>query len=251
MSARRGARARDLRGAPPRVRAAAACPSSCRSHESIAATLKAHRPESARDLAVAPVRLDSAQLAVERQNLAAAEPRLVAEQLGQVSDPPPDLAVPERLAQQPSRPAVGEVRPTRSFTAVVLPAPFGPRKPKTSPRWTVIDSPASATMAPYRFTRSCVSITDPRWGAAPAACDSPAVGSAATARGSSASPWGRTLTGPPGAPRSSRSPGPRRCTWPRARDDPRVGGAHGRASSRAAPRSCRAGGRARWRRRSR
>src|SRR5205814_5976750 len=40
------------------------------------------------------------------------------------------------------------------LTAVVLPAPFGPRKPNTSPRGTVIVRPESATVELNRFERS-------------------------------------------------------------------------------------------------
>ena len=45
-------------------------------------------------------------------------------------------------------PDVGRARPSRSFTAVVLPAPLGPRKPKTSPRGTDIERPATAVTDP-------------------------------------------------------------------------------------------------------
>ena len=55
-------------------------------------------------------------------------------------------------------PEVAAVRPRRSLTEVVLPAPFGPRKPKTSPGSTRIDRPASATVRPNRFESSNVSI---------------------------------------------------------------------------------------------
>jgi hypothetical protein len=41
---------------------------------------------------------------------------------------------------------------------VVLPAPFGPRKPKTSPRSTVIVRPASASTRPYCLRRSRASM---------------------------------------------------------------------------------------------
>src|SRR5579859_752724 len=53
-------------------------------------------------------------------------------------------------------PDVGASRPSSSFTAVVLPAPFGPRKPKISPRGTVIESPASATVPLKRLVSSTV-----------------------------------------------------------------------------------------------
>src|SRR6202022_1486419 len=56
---------------------------------------------------------------------------------------------------QPS-PAVGRASPTSSFTAVVFPAPFGPRNPKTSARRTLIVSPLSATVLPYSLAWACV-----------------------------------------------------------------------------------------------
>ena len=43
------------------------------------------------------------------------------------------------------------------MTIVVLPAPFGPRKPNTSPRSTVIVRPSRARTRPYRLARSTVS----------------------------------------------------------------------------------------------
>src|SRR5215472_3536127 len=54
---------------------------------------------------------------------------------------------------QPS-PPVGARRPSSSFTAVVLPAPLGPRKPNTSPRGTVMVRPARATVRPKCFDSS-------------------------------------------------------------------------------------------------
>src|ERR1700686_662451 len=53
-------------------------------------------------------------------------------------------------------PEVGLRRPSSSLTEVVLPAPFGPRNPKTSPRGTVIESPASAVVCPKRLERFTV-----------------------------------------------------------------------------------------------
>src|ERR1700686_1846637 len=60
---------------------------------------------------------------------------------------------------RPSRdasPELGLRRPRSSLTEVVLPAPLGPRKPKTSPRGTVIESPARATVCPNRLDRLTV-----------------------------------------------------------------------------------------------
>ena len=42
----------------------------------------------------------------------------------------------------------------RIDTAVVLPAPFGPSNPMTSPSATERSSPASAVTSPYRFAAS-------------------------------------------------------------------------------------------------
>src|SRR4051795_3129296 len=43
-------------------------------------------------------------------------------------------------------PAVGAVNPRRIFTVVVLPAPFGPSRPKSSPGRTAMSIPSSAVM---------------------------------------------------------------------------------------------------------
>src|SRR4029077_13037695 len=55
-------------------------------------------------------------------------------------------------------PDVGLSRPSSHLTDVLLPAPLGPRNPKISPRGTVIDKPASATVLPNRLVRSTVCI---------------------------------------------------------------------------------------------
>ena len=52
-----------------------------------------------------------------------------------------------------ARPAVGRAIPTIAFSAVVLPAPFGPRKPVTAPGRTLNDKSSTATSSPYRFVR--------------------------------------------------------------------------------------------------
>src|SRR5215472_17614477 len=59
-------------------------------------------------------------------------------------------------------PPSSEVTPKMARIAVVLPAPFGPRKPKTSPAGTSKDSPSSAVTVPYRRRRpsSCSSTKD-------------------------------------------------------------------------------------------
>src|SRR2546430_14941291 len=58
-------------------------------------------------------------------------------------------------SSQPS-PDDGLRRPSSSFTAVVLPAPLGPRNPNTSPRGTVIERPARATVCPNLLVSSTV-----------------------------------------------------------------------------------------------
>src|SRR5439155_17741735 len=57
------------------------------------------RREHVLDLACPPRPLDARELAVQRKDLARAEPRLVAEELRQVPDPAPRLARPEGLAE--------------------------------------------------------------------------------------------------------------------------------------------------------
>src|SRR5262245_40079866 len=54
-------------------------------------------------------------------------------------------------------PLVGLASPTRILMVVVLPAPFGPMKPRIWPRSTVIDSRSRATNEPYFFDSSRVS----------------------------------------------------------------------------------------------
>ena len=46
---------------------------------------------------------------------------------------------------------------------MVLPAPFGPRKPNTSPVGIDIVNPASAVIFPYRFASSSVRIASGAW----------------------------------------------------------------------------------------
>ena len=50
-------------------------------------------------------------------------------------------------------PEDGRMSPSNSFTAVVLPAPLGPRNPNTSPLPTVIDNPRRA-IVPWKSLRS-------------------------------------------------------------------------------------------------
>src|ERR1700686_5861573 len=53
-------------------------------------------------------------------------------------------------------PEGGLRRPSSSLTEVVLPAPLGPRNPKTAPRGPDIERPASATVCPNRLERLTV-----------------------------------------------------------------------------------------------
>src|SRR5882672_6880443 len=50
-------------------------------------------------------------------------------------------------------PEVGGMNPVTMRMVVDLPAPFGPRKPSTSPRSTVNETSFTATFAPNAFTR--------------------------------------------------------------------------------------------------
>ena len=56
-------------------------------------------------------------------------------------------------------PAVARWSPSTISRAVVLPAPLGPRIPKTSPRYTVKEMSSTAVREPYRLTNSLTSIT--------------------------------------------------------------------------------------------
>src|SRR5262245_23573586 len=58
-----------------------------------------------------------------------------------------------------TRPEVGLSRPAMMRMVVVLPAPFGPRKPWIWPGPTARLTPSTARKAPYSFTRSRTSIT--------------------------------------------------------------------------------------------
>src|ERR1041385_6922641 len=56
-------------------------------------------------------------------------------------------------------PASGRTKPVTHLVNVVLPAPLGPRKPKTSPRSTWRSRPLRATTLPYVLRRPCVAST--------------------------------------------------------------------------------------------
>jgi hypothetical protein len=50
-------------------------------------------------------------------------------------------------------PSVGGIKPVIMRMEVDLPAPFGPRNPKTSPRSTENETPSTARFAPNNFVR--------------------------------------------------------------------------------------------------
>jgi hypothetical protein len=55
---------------------------------------------------------------------------------------------------------VGGMKPVIMRIVVDLPAPFGPRKPSTSPRSTANETPSTARLAPKVFTRFSILIMD-------------------------------------------------------------------------------------------
>src|SRR6185503_21058981 len=57
-------------------------------------------------------------------------------------------------------PPLGWIRPSAIRIVVVLPAPFGPRKPNSSPRSTVRSRPSTAASSPYRLLRPTALIAD-------------------------------------------------------------------------------------------
>jgi hypothetical protein len=67
------------------------------------------------------------------------------------------MATPSRAGSSPNTvrvPSVtGETQPIMRIVDV-FPAPFGPRKPKASPRCRSKSMPSTATKSPKRFTRS-------------------------------------------------------------------------------------------------
>src|SRR5882724_7633519 len=56
-------------------------------------------------------------------------------------------STPKRNAE----PLVGFTKPSNTFMVVVLPAPLGPRKPKTSPAWTLRFRSLTASFLPGAF----------------------------------------------------------------------------------------------------
>src|SRR5215204_2257543 len=71
---------------------------------------------------------------------------------------PRDRRSPSGAPRTRPEPALARARPRRSLIVVVLPAPFGPRRPSSSPRPTVRSRPCSATVWPYVFATPWSSI---------------------------------------------------------------------------------------------
>src|SRR5918999_4479783 len=62
-------------------------------------------------------------------------------------------------------PSLGGMKPVIMRMVVDLPAPLGPRKPSTSPRSTVNETPSTARLVPKDFTRLSILIIAARSGA--------------------------------------------------------------------------------------
>src|SRR5947208_1481369 len=62
-------------------------------------------------------------------------------------------AAPPGTPKSATSPSSGRLRPVTMVITVVLPAPFGPRKPTISPRPTWKSTPATASLAPKRLER--------------------------------------------------------------------------------------------------
>src|SRR5690349_11819300 len=63
------------------------------------------------------------------------------------------LSAVKRSPRISMNPAVGSRRPVRQPMVVLLPEPFGPRKPNIEPLGTSSDRFSTATTVPYFFTR--------------------------------------------------------------------------------------------------
>ena len=68
------------------------------------------------------------------------------------------VAEPSGIPATEADPDVGAISVPRIRTVVVLPAPFGPRNPKTSPRATVKDTSRTAVRVPKTLVRWLTSI---------------------------------------------------------------------------------------------
>ena len=76
-----------------------------------------------------------------------AHPRVQAALLGHVPEPQPHVRV-DRLALPADLARSAVARPKMQRIVVVLPAPFGPRKPTRRPRAASNEAPSSAVTAP-------------------------------------------------------------------------------------------------------
>src|SRR5260370_27630334 len=93
---------------------------------------------------------------MKSEHLARGQPALVAKQLRQVTDLAARLQVPDRPAQQRALAGGGFEQAEQQLDRGRLAGAVGSRNPKTSPRGTVIESPARATVCPNRLERFSV-----------------------------------------------------------------------------------------------
>src|SRR5665213_1162526 len=70
----------------------------------------------------------------------------------------PSASVSTSWPQTVTRPALGVRKPVIIFIVVDLPAPFGPRKPSTSPLATLRSIPDTAAIGPKRLDNPSISI---------------------------------------------------------------------------------------------
>src|ERR1019366_2380860 len=122
------------------------------------------------------------------------------------------LAGPTGMPATVAEPAVGEISVPRIRTVVVLPAPFGPRNPTTSPPATLNDTSDTAVRAPKTLVRWLTSMaagTARAGGRLGGACPVRAVPVSPRPSYTAESPLtSACLLCPPGASRSPRKPAP-------------------------------------------
>jgi hypothetical protein len=94
---------------------------------------------------------DTIEIGIEAQVLISGEVIVEARALGQY---------PDRPANPAGFPGDADVQAAYCSTVVVLPAPFGPRKPKTSPAFTDRSRPSIAVKSPNRLPNAVASIID-------------------------------------------------------------------------------------------
>ncbi len=98
-----------------------------------AACVEVHQREQLCDPLGAPAGLDARQTSVEVEDLARRQEGIEIRVLRQEPDLIAELGLGDVAPQDRSGPEVGRISPIRIFSVVVLPAPFGPTKPKISP----------------------------------------------------------------------------------------------------------------------